>query len=696
MINFKEKIMKLNYTLIVFLFLSSFVAFAQQPFITTWSSVFSSTSISFGAVTTGPVAYSWTVLSPVNSESVSGTFEGPNVTISGLPAGSTIRLTIQPQNFKRIFASGFLFLITEINQWGTVEWISMENAFGNPDSFGFGNVEKVTATDIPNLTKVISMKNMFAKNRGLNGPFNINSWNISNATNLAGMFKDCQSFNQALSLWNTSNVTDMSSMFEGANNFNQNIGNWNTSSVNNMSKMFKDASLFNRNIGNWNTAKVENMSEMFSNSFGLLFPSAFNQNIGNWNTSNVTNMSGMFKGAIAFNQNIGNWNTAKVINMSEMFKQAFSFNQNIGKWNTANVTNMSGMFNSDLIYFNVNYATTSLFNNGDSNSIQNWNTSNVTDMSGMFFRAEKFNYNLGNWSLNKDVVLTEMLDSSGLDCKNYSQTIIGWNNNPNTPNNKILGATFLGYGPEAVAAINNLVFNKSWGFSGHDFFSVTPQFNSSSNYCDGSIIPSLPTTSQEGISGVWSPALNSKETTTYTFVPAAGQCATESTTTINIDPSPNLTGSANQSFNTSSTLADIAVSPTNVNWYVTSVDATNNSKQLPLNTVLQDGFTYYAVNDNGQCRSLPFAVKVTFNLSVDTNDLISFKYYPNPVSSNLFISATNAIKNVEVYNLLGQLLIRKLFDETNISIDLKELASATYLVKVRSENVSKEFKIIKQ
>jgi surface protein len=688
--------MKLKYILTTCLLFTGLVAFAQQPFITTWTSVFSSTSISFGAVTTGTVAYSWETLPPAAAASGSGTFTGPNVTITGLPADIRIRLTIQPENFKRIFASGTTFTISEINQWGTVEWISMENAFDISNSFFANGIQLVTATDIPNLTNVTSMKNMFKNCAGLNSPFNINSWNISNVTNLSGMFNNCTNFNQALSLWNTSNVTDMSSMFEGARNFNQNTGNWNTSNVTNMSKMFKDAPAFNRNIGNWNTASVTNMSEMFSNDLGSGFPSTFNQNIGNWNTTNVTNMSGMFKGSIVFNQNIGNWNTSNVTDMSDMFNQAFSFNQNIGNWNTSSVTNMSGMFESDFVFFSVPFSTISLFNNGGSTSIENWDTSNVIDMSRMFFKAENFNYSLGNWELNANVNLVEMLDRSGLNCKNYSQTIVGWNNNPTTPNNKILGATFMEYGPEAVSAINNLIFNKNWGFSGHDIFSVTPQFNINDTYCEGATIPSLPTISEEGISGVWSPTLNSAQTTTYTFVPATGQCATTSALTIMINPFPVPTGDSNQSFNADSTIADIIVSPSTVVWYATSQDAITNSNPLPSSTVLQNGFTYYAVNDNGQCRSQPFSVTISLTLSVDTVDFSSFKYYPNPVSTVLSISANNAIKNVEVYNLLGQLLLNKLFDDTIISIDLNELPESMYLVKVKAEHSSKEFRIIKQ
>lgn len=508
--------MKNKFTLTAFLLILSLISFAQQPFITTWSPVFGSTFINFETVTTGPVAYSWVTLAPAAPASGSGTFEGPNVNISGLPQGASIRLSIQPQNFKRFILANSTF--SEINQWGTVEWISMENAFTTGGFFG-SSLLLITATDIPNLTNVTSMANMFSGCTQLNSPFNINFWNISNVTNLSGMFRGCANFNQALSLWNTSNVTDLSSMFEGARNFNQNIGTWNTSNVTNMSKMFKDAEKFNRNISNWNTSSVTDMSEMFFSSIFSDTPFAFNQNIGNWNTSNVTNMSGMFNGAVLFNQNIGNWNTSNVTNMSNMFNKAFSFNQNIGNWNTSSVTNMSGMFRGDFNSFLVLFSTTSSFTNGGSNSIQNWNTANVTDMSGMFFEAENFNYNLGNWNINAVQNLTEMLDSSGLDCRNYSQTLIAWSNNPTTPNNQILGATFLEYGPEAIPAINNLVFNKGWGFSGHDFISTIPSFDFQTTYCQGSNIPPLPSVSIDGISGSWTPALNNTTTTTYSFIP---------------------------------------------------------------------------------------------------------------------------------------------------------------------------------
>ena len=73
---------------------------------------------------------------------------------------------------------------------------------------------------------------------------------------------------------------------------------------------------------------------------------------------------------------------------------------------------------------------------------------------------------------------------------------------------------------------------------------VTPTFSAVGPYCSGSIIPSLPTTSNNGITGTWSPAINNTATTTYTFTPSAGQCATTASMTITISPNVTPTFSA--------------------------------------------------------------------------------------------------------------------------------------------------------
>ena len=65
---------------------------------------------------------------------------------------------------------------------------------------------------------------------------------------------------------------------------------------------------------------------------------------------------------------------------------------------------------------------------------------------------------------------------------------------------------------------------------------TTPTFAAVGPYCSGANIPAISTTSQNGITGTWAPAINNTATTSYTFTPTAGQCATNADLTITINP----------------------------------------------------------------------------------------------------------------------------------------------------------------
>jgi gliding motility-associated-like protein len=65
---------------------------------------------------------------------------------------------------------------------------------------------------------------------------------------------------------------------------------------------------------------------------------------------------------------------------------------------------------------------------------------------------------------------------------------------------------------------------------------IVPIFDPVSPVCQGGSLTALPTSSLNGISGTWSPALNNQTTTTYTFTPSAGQCSTTATLTITVNP----------------------------------------------------------------------------------------------------------------------------------------------------------------
>jgi len=79
----------------------------------------------------------------------------------------------------------------------------------------------------------------------------IESWDVSNVTDMVLMFYGAESFNQPLNSWDVYNVEDMSYMFEDAKNFNQPLHNWDVSNVTDMHDMFRCAENFNQPLDNF-------------------------------------------------------------------------------------------------------------------------------------------------------------------------------------------------------------------------------------------------------------------------------------------------------------------------------------------------------------------------------------------------------------------------------------------------------------
>ena len=166
-------------------------------------------------------------------------------------------------------------------------------------------------------------------------------------TDLSEFFWGQPVFNQDISGWNVSNVTQMPGMFRQASAFNQNISSWNVSSVINMAYMFVSADQFNQPIGNWNVSNVTNFNLMFYNN------PIFNQPLANWDVTNGQDMSFMFENATSFNQNISNWTVSNAINMNSMFKGATSFDQKLN-WKPTAADNLQDIFHNSAMSC-VNY-----------------------------------------------------------------------------------------------------------------------------------------------------------------------------------------------------------------------------------------------------------------------------------------------------------------------------------------------------
>lgn len=101
------------------------------------------------------------------------------------------------------------------------------------------------------------------------------------------------------------------------------------------------------------------------------------------------------------------------------------------------------------------------------------------------------------------------------------------------------------------------------------------------------------------------------------------------------------------------------------------------------------------------CYSGTYGETADFKINVvalkkDTFDDASFVYYPNPVTDVLNITYANEISKVQVMNLLGQEVMVKSINATQSQIDMSNLASGSYLVKVTADNKVKTIKVIKR
>ena len=437
----------------------------KKPFVTLWKyqryNLQSGYRAEFKKYLGGSYIYTW---EDVNDPSIRGEGWGDGYLQFTFPDEGTYRLSLTPIGLNPLNAfyfnpnknkyythpgTGFREKLRDYNkdttdklidieQWGDVQWSTMENAFRDSSLF------TISATDSLDLSKVTNMSNMFSSSS-----FNqsIEHWDVSKVTDMSGMFSRAWSFNQPLEQWDVSNVTNMGAMFANTREFNQPLEQWDVSNVTNMGGIFQNTSAFNQPLEKWDVSSVTNMSGMFGDA------KAFNQPLEKWNVSNVTTMSKMFQNASVFNQPLEKWNVSNVTDMSNMFEGTIKFNQPIEKWDLDNVTSMSGMFEKSTAF---------------NQPLNNWDVRNKKHLSSMFTEAKAFNQPLGNWVFGHYESRLSTLNKSSLDCENYKLTLKGWAENPETPHRKTLYVQGLKYNKEAEVYRNILINEKDWEFYGDE------------------------------------------------------------------------------------------------------------------------------------------------------------------------------------------------------------------------------------
>ena len=150
--------------------------------------------------------------------------------------------------------------------------------------------------------------------------------------------------------------------------------------------------------------------------------------------------------------------------------------------------------------------------------------------------------------------------------------------------------------------------------------SVTPNvaptfsFGSSLSICAGGTVPTLPTTSDNGVTGTWSPAtVDNQNSGTYTFTPTSGVCATTATFTVTVTPN----ATPVFSFGTSLSICPGGSVPA----LPTTSDNAITGTWSPATIDNQNSGTYTFTPTPGLC-----AVPTTFSVTVNPNITPTFSF----------------------------------------------------------------------
>ena len=114
-----------------------------------------------------------------------------------------------------------------------------------------------------------------------------------------------------------------------------------------------------------------------------------------------------------------------------------------------------------------------------------------------------------------------------------------------------------------------------------------------------------------------------------------------------------------------------------------------------------EGGGYFSLQRNGLTSLSPFAVfpgQITTAVApVSTND-VQFEVHPNPAVSHLSVTNANVSSDpvkVEVVNMLGEVIAKYAFENSNLDIPVDGLTSGNYFIRLYNQNTSVVKKFVK-
>ncbi|MNJ85112.1 hypothetical protein D3C87_25790 [compost metagenome] len=200
--------------------------------------------------------------------------------------------------------------------------------------------------------------------------------------------------------------------------------------------------------------------------------------------------------------------------------------------------------------------------------------------------------------------------------------------------------------------------------------SVTPTFNQIPAICSGGSF-TLPTTSTNGISGTWSPAVNNTATTTYTFTATSGQCVTSATMTVVVN-------SVNAGTTVQGNTITASATGATYHWINCADNQPINGATNASFTPTQNGSYAVVVTQNGCSATSSCVIISTVGLEALTQN--GWNVYPNPASDQLFIEVNEAVE-IAIIDMTGKTVQQADLKSGNNIIQVSSLTPGVYFIK---------------
>jgi hypothetical protein len=166
---------------------------------------------------------------------------------------------------------------------------------------------------------------------------------------------------------------------------------------------------------------------------------------------------------------------------------------------------------------------------------------------------------------------------------------------------------------------------------------IDPSFSIPNSYCTGETVATLPSTSTNGVTGIWAPSVISTAsagTTSYTFTPDAGQCASVITTDITVN------NPATPTFNTFGPYCTGTEAPALPSTSLNGISGTWNPSVISTASVGTTSYTF--TPDAGQCAEI-FTTDITIGDNINATFSTFGPYCTGDIADLLPTTSNNNI-----------------------------------------------------